>query len=75
MMLPAGKKAIPTRLIFKVKTNKEGEVTQYKVKGLDFNEPFTPTMHSTGIRTVLAMANAEDWDITQIDTEQAFLNS
>eukprot|EP00961_Rhodomonas_salina_P296392 3936304-Rhodomonas_salina.1 len=85
MKLPAGKKAIPTRLVFKVKTNKEGEVTRYKVrlvvkgfhqvKGLDFDESFAPTAHATGIRTVLAMANAEDWDITQIDVEQAFLNS
>eukprot|EP00961_Rhodomonas_salina_P136278 1833496-Rhodomonas_salina.2 len=87
MMLPAWKKAIPTRLVFKVKTNhdKEGEVTQYKVclvikgfhqvKGLDFDLSFAPTTHSTGIRMVLAMANTEDWDITQVDVEQAFLNS
>eukprot|EP00961_Rhodomonas_salina_P296472 3936384-Rhodomonas_salina.1 len=83
--LPKGAKAIPTRLVFKVKTDEHGNVKKYKcllvVKGyhqrhgVDYDDSFAPVAHATAIRVALALATAKDWDITHVDVTQAFLNT
>eukprot|EP00961_Rhodomonas_salina_P155306 2091661-Rhodomonas_salina.1 len=83
--LPKGARSIPTRIVFKLKVDGEGNVIKYKSRvvvkgyyqriGVDFDDSFAPVAHATAIRAALAIETAKNWDITQIDVTQAFLNS
>ena len=83
--LPKGRKAIPVKLVFKVKYNADGTVARFKVRlvvkgfhqkhGIDYNETFAPTVKFTSIRVLLALAAQHDWELVQWDVEVAFLNA
>eukprot|EP00961_Rhodomonas_salina_P097875 1317244-Rhodomonas_salina.1 len=83
--LPKGATVIPTRLVFKVKTDENCDIKKYKCRlvvkgfhqchGVDYNESFAPVAHATTIRVALAIATSKDWDITHVDVTQSFLNS
>ncbi|KAG8496134.1 hypothetical protein CXB51_009382 [Gossypium anomalum] len=83
--LPAGRKTVGCKWIFKVKQNADGSVVRYKgrlvVKGylqeasVNFWDTFSPIVKPTTIRVVLALAVSIGWSLRQVDINNAFLNS
>ena len=62
----------------KVKHDENGSVNRFKarlaVKGVDYDEMFSPVARNTSVRSLLALANAHDLEIHQMDVKTAFLN-
>lgn len=82
--LPAGKKAIKSKWIFKRKRDSQGKVLKFKarlvakgfsqVEGIDYNETYSPVVRYASIRYLFALAAKLDLDIRQMDAVTAFLN-
>ena len=81
---PEGKNIVGSRWVLKVKHDKNGSVNCFKarlvaqgysqVKGVDYDEVFSPVARNTSVRSLLALANAHDLAIHQMDVKIAFLN-
>ena len=77
--LPEGSRTIGCRWIFKRK-----EDGRYKARliakgyaqkaGIDFHETFAPVARFTTLRTLLALAAENDWEIEGMDVKTAFLH-
>ena len=82
--LPAGRKPIGRKWVFKKKMNVEGKVEKYKarlvakgysqVPGIDFGDIFSPVSKVTSIRLLLSVAAAFDFEIEQMDVKTTFLH-
>ena len=82
--LPEGKTAIGTRWIYKIKRNADGSLDRFKArlvakgyaqsKGEHYNEVVSPVARYSAIRSLLALANANDLEVHQMDVKTAFLN-
>jgi hypothetical protein len=81
--LPPGKKALPSKWVYKIKRDECGKVQRYKsryvAKGFlqRIDEDMitnAPTSSGTTFRILLAMAAEKDWDVDQLDVKTAFLN-
>ena len=82
--LPRGKRAIGSRWVFKIKRKADGSIDKYKGRivakgyaqreGIDYTETFAPTARFGALRTVLALAAMEDWELESVDISTAFLN-
>lgn len=82
--LPPGKKALPSKWVYKIKRDEKGKVERYKsryvAKGflqkIDEETTIThaPTSSAITFRILLAMAAENDWEIDQLDVKTAFLN-
>ncbi|MCO5549929.1 hypothetical protein L7F22_003406 [Adiantum nelumboides] len=82
--LPAGKKPIGTKWVFKVKRKQDGTVDRYKArlvakgyaqkKGIDYDETFAPTSRASTVRSLVAIAAHHNWKVHQLDIKTAFLN-
>lgn len=67
----------------KVKRNEDGSIDRFKarlvaqgysqVKGVDYIKVFSPVARYTSVRSLLALANAQDLEIHQMDVKTAFL--
>jgi hypothetical protein len=83
--LPAGRKPIPSKFVFKRKLNPDNTIARHKARlvvqgfrqraGIDYNETFAPVLRYTTLLVLLGMANHFDLDITHMDVETAFLNA
>lgn len=81
--LPEGKRAIPCKWVYKMKTDSNGEVVRYKARlvikgfaqkrGIEYNEIFAPVVRHTSIRYLLALAVKYNLYIEQMDAITAFL--
>jgi hypothetical protein len=79
-----GRKVIGGRWVYTKKLNPDSSVNIYKarycakgytqVENVDYKEIFSPVMKFTSLRTILAIATKENWDIEQMDVTTAFLN-
>ena len=82
--LPAGRKSVGCRWIFKVKYNVDGTIEKYKarlvakgysqVEGTDYFETFAPVCKFASLRCLLAIAAIQDMEVHQMDVKTAFLN-
>ncbi len=82
--LPAGRKPVSCKWVFKIKQGANGEVERYKARlvargftqtyGVDYNEMFAPVAKFTSIRCIFALAALEDMEIHRMDVKIAFLN-
>ena len=82
--LPPGRKAIDSKLVFKIKRHANGTIECYKVRlvakgfrqipGLDFDETFAPVVKLTSIRILCALAVRLRLHFHHLDVETAFLN-
>ena len=82
---PEGKNIVGSRWVLNVKRDENGSVNRFKarlvaqgysqVKGVDYDEVFSPVARNTSVRSLLALANARhDLEIHQMDVKTAFLN-
>ena len=81
---PSGVNIVGSRWVFKIKRNSDGSIQRYKsrlvaqgythVEGVDYNEVYSPVARFSAIRSLLAVAKANDYEIHQMDVATAFLN-
>ncbi|KAK3749555.1 hypothetical protein QZH41_007287 [Actinostola sp. cb2023] len=81
---PEGANVIGSRWVFKVKRDENGSVDRFKgrlvaqgysqMKGIDYDEVFSPVARHESLRSLLALANAHDLEMHQMDVTTAFLN-
>jgi transposase InsO family protein len=82
--LPAGRKAIGSKWVFKIKRNADGSIERYKARlvaqgfsqrpGIDFTETFAPTTKWAALRSIFALAAFEDLELESVDISNAYLN-
>jgi hypothetical protein len=82
---PGGEPVVKSKLVFKIKRDKDGKPVRYKVRavacgytqreGVDYFETFAPVARMDSIRTVLALSAAQDWELDGMDVDTAFLQS
>ncbi|KIK13427.1 hypothetical protein PISMIDRAFT_17991 [Pisolithus microcarpus 441] len=81
---PTGANVVGCKWVFKIKQNASGEIEKYKarlvakgysqVQGIDYKDTYAPVAQLSSLRTVLAIAARNDWDIEVFDFHSAFLN-
>uniref|UniRef100_A0A803Q706 Reverse transcriptase Ty1/copia-type domain-containing protein n=1 Tax=Cannabis sativa TaxID=3483 RepID=A0A803Q706_CANSA len=79
-----GMSVIDNRWVYRVKLNKDGTVQRLKAclvtkgfqqqLGVDFYETFSPVVKSSTIRVILHLSASNQWDIQEVDIDNAFLN-
>lgn len=82
--LPPGRKALPSRWVFKIKRTQTGAVEKYKSRivakgfmqqeGVDYHDVFAPGSSLTTLRMLLSIAADQDLELHQLDVKTAFLN-
>ena len=70
---PEGRKVVNCKWVFKTKLGPDGQVKRYKaclvakwfsqVKGIDFNERYSPVVGHSTVWTLLALVCANGWHI------------
>lgn len=81
--LPAGRKALRYKWVYKVKTNPDESIERYKaclvikgysqVKGVDYEDTYSPVVRYATIRYLMSLAAGLDLQIHQMDAVTAFL--
>lgn len=81
--LPAGRKPINAKWVYKTKRDDSGAVVRYKARlvakgyaqrmGIDYTETYAPVVRYASIRLLMALAVKYDYSIHQMDVITAFL--
>jgi transposase InsO family protein len=82
--LPAGKKAVGSKWVYKVKTGPDGTPERYKARlvaqgftqkfGSDYDETFCPVVRQESLRVLTALSIQCGLKLHQVDVTTAFLN-
>nr|GFB83151.1 ribonuclease H-like domain-containing protein [Tanacetum cinerariifolium] len=81
--LPFGRKPIGIKWVFKIKYKSDGEMDRFKARlvakgygqkeDLDYEETFSSVVKMGTARCLLSLVVQNDWDIYQMDINNAFL--
>jgi len=84
VQLPAGKKAIGNKWIFKIKRDEHGNIQKYKArlvakgclqkKGFDYNETYAPVARLTTVQILLSIIVNENLHSDQLNVKNVFLH-
>ena len=84
-LLPYGRKPLPTKFVYKVKTLADGTVERFKARlvvlghyqkyGAVYTEVYAPTGRFTTLRALLAISAVKGLVLKQLDVKTAFLNA
>jgi Reverse transcriptase (RNA-dependent DNA polymerase) len=79
-----GMKVIPCHWVFTIKSDADGNPVRFKCRlvaggnhqeyGIDYLETFAPVSRQATMKTFLALAARNGWEVHQIDIKTAFLN-
>lgn len=82
--LPAGRKAIGSKWVYKLKLGENNQILRYKARlvaqgfsqkfGVDYDEVFAPVIRSTTFRLLLSIAGQRNYKVNHYDIKTAFLN-
>ena len=82
--LPAGRKPVGCKWVFKKKLGADGTVERFKARlvakgfsqqpGMDFQDTFAPVAKFSSVRLLLSLAASQNLEIHQMDIKTAFLN-
>lgn len=82
--LPAGKRVVGSKWVFKIKTGADGSIERYKARlvaqgytrfGTDYDETFCPVVRQESLRVLIALSAKCGLKLHQVDVTTAFLNS
>ena len=81
---PEGTNVVDSKWVFRLKKDAEGRVVKWKARlvargftqiyGVDYFETFAPVARLASIRTILAIAARNYWEIDMFDFHSAYLN-